>query len=120
MAGLPHPAHTNVRSVPSRGRGLGTRRRGDDGIGDAVVLERAHHREPHEAILCILLGDVGNLSFYAQPDVSRPVVHLDRVGTVFSTRPCFSLSSRLHPLHESVPNQTGGTSADGSVRAAVP
>ncbi len=103
----------------SRGRGNGTHRCGDHGIGDAVVLERAHHREPHEAIFRIVLGDVGHLWFHAQPDVSRPVVRLGRRGAVFGKRPGLSVSSRFHPLHESLPNRTGGTSTDRSVWAGV-
>lgn len=113
VACLPHPAHIGVCATASRGGGLGTRWRCNNRIGDAVVLESAHHREPSEAILHIFLGDVGNLSFYAQPDVSRPVVRLGRVGTIFGKCLELSLSSCLHPLHESFPDQTGGTSADG-------
>lgn len=95
----------HVSGPANRSDQFGSHRFCDRRIGGGVIRAGTHDGESDEAGCLISIGDVWNLWVHAQPDVSRFVRGLDRVGAVLIERSSFSSSSRLHRLHESFPDR---------------
>lgn len=112
---LPPLAHILICTSASCGRGNGTHRCDNHGIGDAVVLESAHHCESHEAsppflVICATVSSQKAIYLavtitFAPSDPNRgpmaftiPLLLPVTIATLFCKRLIGSLPQQMLPL----------------------